>query len=208
MKTINFIKTLIICFLLLETLQINAQQNFAIYNNTFIGKTYNIQISLKGKDEYSLYIDAMPLDKLHKIGGITINQKQMEDFVLALKDARLKYEEWVKIAKENNVKELDKVMALKSTSGSFFQFGDKWNFQFLVNLKFNFKILNQEDGIKYLLIVNTGELKSSSNEFIEVDGFVLVFSSTKEIDEFSSAISLEKIQEFINKPKKEELFKD
>ena len=201
-------KTLIICFLLLETLQINAQQNFAIYNNTFIGKTYNIQISLKGKDEYSLYIDAMPLDKLHKIGGITINQKQMEDFVLALKDARLKYEEWVKIAKENNVKELDKVMALKSTSGSFFQFGDKWNFQFLVNLKFNFKILNQEDGIKYLLIVNTGELKSSSNEFIEVDGFVLVFSSTKEIDEFSSAISLEKIQEFINKPKKEELFKD
>lgn len=78
----------------------------------------------------------------------------------------------------------------------------------MVNLKFDFKILESNGEVKYLLLIRTGELQSSSNQFMKVDGFVLVFSSTKEIDEFTAAISTEKITEFVNKPKKDELFKD
>jgi hypothetical protein len=43
---------------------------------------------------------------------------------------------------------------------------------------------------------------------MKVDGFVLVFSSSKEIDDFTTIISPEKITEFLNKPKNEDLFKD
>jgi hypothetical protein len=77
-----------------------------------------------------------------------------------------------------------------------------------VNLKFDFKILESKGETRYLLLIRTGELQSSSNQFMKVDGFVLVFSSSKEIDDFIAAISTEKITEFLNKPKKDTLFKD
>ncbi|NBV91055.1 MAG: hypothetical protein EBR91_02665, partial [Flavobacteriia bacterium] len=96
----------------------------------------------------------------------------------------------------------------KSKVVGYFLYGNEWNFQFLVNLKFDFKILESKGEIKYLLLVKTGELQSSSNEFMKVDGFVLVFSSSKEIDDFTSIISTEKITAFLNKPKNEDLFKD
>ena len=57
-------------------------------------------------------------------------------------------------------------------------------------------------------LLRTGELQSSSNQFMKVDGFALVFSSSKEIDDFVNAISPEKITEFLNKPKNDALFKD
>ena len=43
---------------------------------------------------------------------------------------------------------------------------------------------------------------------MKVDGFVLVFSSVNEIDNFTNEISTQKINEFINKPKSKDLFKD
>jgi hypothetical protein len=204
----NFLKPFTICFFVLTTLQGKAQDEFTSYDNSYNGKTYEIQISAKEKEKFSLYINAMSLDEIHDKGGITIDQKQHQDFLNALTEAKLKYEEWVKTAKENDVKELDKTMTIKSNTGGYFLYGSKWNFQFLVSLKFDFKILESKGEIKYLLLVRTGELQSSSNEFMKVDGFVLVFSSANEINKFTTAISKEKITEFINKPKKEELFKD
>ncbi len=204
----NCIKILTLCFFALLATNSKAQEKFTSYDNTYGGKTFEIQISSKDKEKFSLYIDAMSLDRTHEKGGITIDQKQHQDFLNAIAEAKTKYEEWVKTAKENNVKELDKTLTVKSKAGGYFLYGSKWNFQFLVNLKFDFKILESKGEIKYLLLIRTGELQSSSNQFMKVDGFVLVFSSTKEIDEFTTAISTEKITEFINKPKKDALFKD
>ncbi len=194
--------------IIVTTLQIKAQEKFATYDNTYAEKSYEIQISSKEQEKFTLYIDAMSLDKIHNKGGITIDQKNYPEFMNALAEAKLKYEEWVKTAKENNVKELNKAMTIKSKSGGYFAYGSKWNFQFLVNLKFDFKILESNAETKYLLLIRTGELQSSSNQYMKVDGFVLVFSSSKEIDGFTSVISTEKITEFLNKPKKEALFKD
>jgi hypothetical protein len=191
----------------LTTLQSKAQEKFTSYDNTYGGKTYEIQISAKEKDKFTLYIDAMSLDALHDKGGIMVKEKQHQDFLNSIAEAKLKYEEWVKTAKENNVKELDKSMSIKSKVGGYFQYGD-WNFQYLVNLTFDFKILESKGELKYLLIIRTGELQSSSNQFMKVDGFVLVFSSVGEIDTFTNEISTQKINEFINKPKAKDLFKD
>jgi hypothetical protein len=168
----NLTKSLTICIFALATLQSNAQEKFSTYDNTYSGKTYEIQISAKETDKFSLYIDAMSLDRTHEKGGINIDQKKYPAFLEAITEAKLKYEEWVKTAKENDVKELSKTMKIKSKAGGYFLYGSKWNFQFLVNLKFDFKVIESNGEIKYLLLIRTGELQSSSNQFMKVDGFV------------------------------------
>ena len=183
-----------------------AQESFSSYENSYIGNSYPIQIASKDKEKFTLYIDAMSLDATHKTGGIMINEKKYQEFLDAINEAKVKYEEWIKTAKDNNIKELDKTMTLKSKVGGYFLYGSEWNFQFLVNLKFDFKILESKGEIKYLLLLRTGELQSSSNQFMEVRGVTLVFTSIKEIDTFVSLIAKDKIEEFINKPKKEALF--
>jgi hypothetical protein len=194
--------------LLFAAAKSTAQEKFTTYDNTYGGKTYEIQISSKVADKFTLYIDAMSLDRVYEKGGIKIDQKQHPAFLEAISEAKSKYEEWVKTAKENNVKELSKEMSIKCKSGGYFLYGSKWQFQFLVNLKFEFRILESAGNVKYLLLIRTGELQSSSNQFMKVDGFVIVFSSSEEIDEFTSLISTEKITEFISKPQKDDLFKD
>lgn len=202
----NKTSSLFIACLMLLGLKSFSQEKFTTYDNSYAGKTYDIQISTKDKDNFTLWIDAMSLDKLHEHGGLMVKQKQYQDFINALNDAKLKYLDWLKTAKENNVKELDKSMSIKSKVDSYFQYGD-WEFDYNIFLTFDFKILESKGELKYLLIIRTGELQSSSNEFMKVDGFVLVFSSASEIDTFVNDISMQKINEFINKPKAKDLFK-
>ena len=148
----------------------------------------------------------MSLDASHDKGGIMINEKQYQGFIDVIKDAKVKYEEWIKTAKENNVNQLDKQMPFKSRADAYFLYGTKWNFQFDFNLTYEFRIMENKGEIKYLMLVKTGELQSSSNQFMKVRGVTLVFTSIKEIDAFISLIAKDKIEEFINKPKKEALF--
>ena len=70
-------------------------------------------------------------------------------------------------------------------------------------LTFNFRII----GDKFLLIVKTDELVSSSNQFMKVDGLAIIFSNPEEIDKFLSKINVSDIQKFISKPQPENLFK-
>lgn len=42
---------------------------------------------------------------------------------------------------------------------------------------------------------------------MKTNGVVLVFTSSKEVDDFINTISLNKITEFLSKPKKEAIFK-
>ena len=186
----------------------NGQETFTSYDNTYAKKTYDIQLSLKDAEKFTLFIDAMSLDDLHEQGGLMVDEKKYQGFIDALNEAKLKYQEWEKTAKDNNVKELDKEMLIKSKVAGYFLYGGDWHFQYIVNLTFDFKILESDGEIKYLLIVRSGKMQSSSNQYMDVDGVVLVFSSVEEIQEFLDTISLQKINEFRNKPKAEDLFKD
>lgn len=194
--------------LLFTATNVKAQEKFSTYENSFVQKTYPIQISVKEKDDFVLYVDAFSLDKIHSDGGITIKSNKYQDFLNALTEAKGKYEEWVKTAKENNIKELDKSMTISSVVDGYFLYGTKWNFQFGVFLKFDFRVREIDGKVQHILLVKTGELQSSSNQFMTVNGFALIFTSTQEIDDFLSKISMDKIKEFQNKPKKEDLFKD
>jgi len=205
MKTINSILT--ITLFVFAMLTLNAQEKFGTYDNSYANSTYDLKIA-NSKNKFSLYIHAMSLDDTHKKGGILIEEINHPEFVKSLTDAKLKYQEWLKTAKENNVKELTKKMLIQSKADGFFLYGSEWNFQFSLDLSYEFKILELKGEIKNLLIIRTGELTSSSNKYMKVDGFVLVFSNLKEIDDFINKISAAKITEYLNKPKKEDLFKD
>ena len=193
--------------IMISGLQMKAQEKFTTYDNIYAKKTYDIQLSSKDNDKFTLYIDAMSLDNMHETGGFMVDEKKYQGFIDALKEAKIKYQDWEQTAKANNVKELDKQMEIKSKVAGYFLYGGDWHFQYLVNLTFNFKILESDGEVKNLLIVRSGKMQSSSNQFMDVDGFVLVFSNTNEIQEFIDSISLEKIKEFKNKPKAEDLFK-
>ena len=79
------------------------------------------------------------------------------------------------------------------------------NFDFSVNLKARYKIVNE----KYLLIIDSDGLQSSSNQYIKSDGFRIVFSSIQEIDELVSGLDFKLVDEFYNKKKgQEDLFKN
>src|SRR5680860_96209 len=202
----NLITFITLCLLTIITVEESyAQEKFTAYDNTYIGKTFDINLSL---EEEELYIDAMSLDELYDKGGIRISKKQHQDFLNAIAEAKTKYIEWVKIAKENNVKTFNKSMNIKSVVGSYFLYGSEWKSQLIVNLAFDFQILEDEGELTYLLIIRTDELKASSNEHLKVDGFLLVFSSVNEIDAFTNEISRQKINAFIPKPKEKDLFKD
>lgn len=197
---------LFLCFGLVS----RAQENLGTYENTYIEKEYPISISTKPNDaKFTLYIEALSLDNLVSEGGFSIDEKQLSGFVENIKQAKAKYEEWIATAKANNVTSLDKdISVTPSKVTGYFHYGSKWNFDFSVKPTFSFKILEDKGETSYLLIVRTGKLTSSSNEYINCDGFVLTFLSVEEIDAFLKTISQENINEYKNKPKTEDLFKD
>lgn len=186
----------------------NGQDKFTSYSNSYFGKTYPIQIVSKEKGKFALWIDAWSYDRVNDKGGIIINQRNYQNFIDALIQARFKYEEWVKTAKLNNINELSKPMNIKSGADGYFLYGSKWNFQFDINTSFNFEIRDNKGENEYLLFIKTGGLQSSSNQFMKVSGFAIVFRSSDEITKFMDLISEDKILEFVNKPKKEDLFNE
>lgn len=202
----KIILTIFISLFLLAN--ITAQEKFTTYDNSYAEKSYEINLSSKENGKYTLYIEAMSMDKLHETGGLMVESKIHQKFLDALNEAKIKYQEWVQTAKVNNVKELDKEMKIKSRVAGYFLYGSNWHFQYYVNLTFDFKIIESGEEIKYLLIVRSGKMKSSSNQFMDVDGVVLIFTSNDEIEEFVNTITIQKVIDFENKPKSEDLFKD
>ena len=85
----NLITFITLCLLTIITVEESyAQEKFTAYDNTYIGKTFDINLSL---EEEELYIDAMSLDELYDKGGIRISKKQHQDFLNAIAEAKTKY---------------------------------------------------------------------------------------------------------------------
>lgn len=202
-------KKLFTFILILFCGQLSAQDKFATYESDFFKKTHEIQISSEKEGKYKLYIDITSTDRVHEKVGLILNQKTHPKFISSLNTAKLKYAEWCKTAKENNVDDLDKQMDIKNGwVDGYFQYGNDWHFDYMVGLTFEFKVSKTEaDEILYLLIVRTTKLTASDNRFMDVDGGILVFKAEKEIEEFVSTMSLEKIAAYASRPKASELFK-
>lgn len=209
--------------LLLLVLFLNINYTFSqnlveldTYESAFFEKEYKISIyndiSLKKKKDINkyfieYYIRTQPLSSYDSdLTTLIITYNKLEPFINYLNEIRVKYKEWKKTAIENNVKEIEKDFMIKSP---YLQAGftySEWYYDLSVTLSSRFKYLDKIDN--YAIIINSGELKSNSNSFIDSKGFALVFSSEEEIEDFINKLNNEKAIELIkSKEAKEDLFK-
>lgn len=185
------------CLLILAffSLTIRAQDPFTTYENTYCGKKYVIYVSTKG-NIFTLWMNAMPTIDSNETGGIIVNEEHYNEFIEALKLAKLKYEDAVKKAKEKSVTNLTKTIRIFNTVDAYFK-QDKMYKQADVMLGYNFKVQEVDGKLDYLLFVNTGKLTAIMNTSVHSNGCSLVFSSAAEIDDFIGQLSTEKIDRFI-----------
>lgn len=201
MKKILFILLIIPAFIL-------SQDKIAEFEMSYTSKSYEIQIGKKGKG-FSLFIDAIGLDALYDEGGFNYNEKQITNFIANLEYAKKKYIEWKSVAIENNVTEIDKKIDVpeKNSFDGYFRGGSNWHFDSFVSPRFKFKAITVNGELGYYLLILSGELKSTSNQFAKADGFALVFANVEEIDDFLSKIKIDDLKAFLNKKEKNnELF--
>lgn len=200
-------KRIIILFILFFPITAYTQEVFATYEMSYFncGKTtYEMLAEIKNDKIDKIYIEGSSFDASTKKTVLIIEGAHISKFGDYLKAAKDKYIEWTKTAIDNNVKDLNKVIPLESQVKYMvgFIYGD-WNFARNVNLQSRFRV---SDGF-HLLILDTGKLTSMTNEYIQNDGFVIVFNNIKEIDYLLNKISKENLDKVANdKVNKESLF--
>lgn len=162
----------------------------------------------KDKTSYTYWIDALSLDRSIDNVGFMVKKEQLNRFVESLKFANEKYIQWSNIAKENNVKDLTKEIELpkKLVVGGYFTYGD-WKFDYSVKPKIKFLIREGKSGLSHRLIVYSGEMIASDNEYIDCDGAALPFSNLEMMDEFLELLSEKTRNDFlIHQMNKDNLF--
>jgi hypothetical protein len=199
-------KTKVLTLLLIcSTIFSYGQKDYEKYTMSYfdgVGKLdseYQISVS---EQNGKLYIDMYGSDKLRSNGGIIVDTKYREGLRQNLMDSKVKYDEWVKVGKENDVKDMDKKMSKIVSKGikGFFQYGSEWEFDSSVKLSFTFRITESEDGnVRYLMIVRTGDMVSSTNQYMDVDEFMWVFVNGQEVQELIDLLDDTKIETFLNK---------
>lgn len=183
---------------------VQAQKKVSEYSSSFFDKTFEVQASEPKNGIFSFFIHCESKDK-HKVGFI-LKSNDVPDFINSLNEIKQKFSEWEDTAKKNNVTDFDKEFNTKFNSvRTFFTYGSDWHFESGVRVKPYFKVT--QDG-QCLIIFNSRELTASDNQFMTVKGFILAFSSIKEVDEFINALDFDTvINEESKKEKTENLFK-
>ena len=196
-----------IIILLFLPLTIFSQEKIETFE--IFGKEYNLQASEPDAEGYDLYIDGYPADKAVSTGGLMIKSKKIEDFKNAWEEAKLKYIEWTTTAKENNITDLKKEVKVNIPKvEGYFHYGS-WHFDFNVSPYFKYLITEGESEISYGLILYTGTLNASDNQYIDADSFIYAFYSLEDIDNFISLLDPKIVMDhFGEKNSKEDLFKD
>ena len=183
-----------------------SQEKVQTYQMTYFDEVeFDISATMNG-DEVKHYISMYSMEGNHRpvvlmIGG----GDELFDFFDNLKEARNTYAKWDSISVENGVVDLNKQMSIKSKRfQAAFMYSD-WYFDYSVPLSYTFKHI---DGTATLLI-RTGELNTPSNQYIDSDGGIFVFSSLEEIDMFIEALQPSHVVEYFkNKANTDTLFED
>lgn len=131
-----------------------------------------------------------------------VKQDNHQEFMDILMEIGAKYEEWTKVAKDNNVKELMKDIKHKPLWVSvYFRYGNSVHRGFD---DIQAKFMVDEEG--YVLVLTAGSTQSNSNQFIQNDFSLISFRSKEDFDTFLSLISVERAQKELAKPKAVDLF--
>lgn len=191
-------KVFLFAFALFFSLSLFAQDKVSEYSMTYFGdKMYDIEASAVKNGSFTFYVYCEPKGSTEKI-GFYIKNKKVEEFCNQLNSIKPKFAEWSKTAKDNSVTDYDKKFDTDFSSvDAFFLYGSKWCFTYSIRFKPYFKVT--KDG-ECLIVFNIGELTAASNRFMTSKGFMMVFKSEEEIDEFIKALDIQKV---LNKGEKD-----
>lgn len=173
-------KSLILIMSMFVSLSMNmiAEQTVGTFKNTYFGKNFTIEASQKNNKLERVYIEVEANDS--KSAFISVDGDDLERFKTSLELVRDKFLSWVKIAKDNNVTEMNKEFDIKFPSVSVAWSGSKWWFAFNRKLTMSFIIL--DDG--KMLAKWCPKVVSSSNKYID-ETIYFVFETE---DDFNSLL--------------------
>lgn len=136
--------------------------------------------------------------------SLLIKHYKYDKFIEYLENIKSKYVEWKNIAIANNIEEINKTIEIKAPIiDAVFHYSD-WHMDGLVHLETKFTKFDDN----FSILINSDELTSWSNEFIKNKGFLMIFRSEEEIEDFINKLNNEKAIELIkSKEAKEDLFK-
>lgn len=165
----------------------HAEKVVGSYLSQYFDQTYEIEAAETKTGALSIYIQVSAKSTGTR-AMINLTGSEIGAFKSALLQTKDKFVEWSKVAKDNNVAEMNKEMDIKFPSMTVCWLGSKWFFSFGVKIKPSFIIL---DSGKHVVSF-TKTVKSSSNEYID-EKIYLVFEDPAEIDELLSQINEDKI---------------
>lgn len=177
-----------------------AQKKIGTYTSSYFDHSYDVEYSTKTKDYYIQIQGLMPSQKIYFI----LESSKVDEFRKALADAKEKYEEWSKVAKENNVSKFRKKMDISFPNGSVAWLGSEWRFCLYAKPKPSFVVTN--DGLCTLSLFSDNKFAASDNQYITVEAY-WAFGSADDIEELDSLLDesiINKLKE--NEAKTEDLF--
>lgn len=185
----------------------SAQEKVNDYTMSYFEvPSYDISAT-EEKGEISYYVSMYSMEgKSSPVILMIDGDSELDDFVADLQTAANTYAKWDSVSVANSVTDLNKEMSV-STRGlkTAFLYGSSWNFDYSSPLSYTFKHLDEVPN----LLIRTGELQSVSNEYIDSDGGIFVFSSIEEINEFIRALDPKYARDhFMEKASKDNLFDD
>lgn len=193
-------KTLLLISIMLLAICAYAEQTVGRYQNTYFGKEFEIEASQKNEKIETVYIGIVAKDA--KSAFISVDGKDLESFKTALELVKTKYLDWVKVAKENNVTEMDKEFDIKFPSVSIAWSGSKWWFAFGVRIKMRFLILDNGK----MVAVWAPKVTSSSNRYID-EQIYFALEGEEDFDSLISQLNYQTIlDQLLNKKNNEDLF--
>ncbi|MBP3773764.1 MAG: hypothetical protein ILA34_00240 [Bacteroidaceae bacterium] len=169
-----------------------AQKEVDKYYNNYWDKEFKIlatELKTAHDTDYELYIGVMG-ESSSKDVYLSLKSSKIPDLIAFLQNVRSKYEEWCKVAQENNVKDLRKEMDFVSPGMTVSWYGTKWWFSFYQEFRPSFMILDNGK----MVVSMYKKVVSSSNKYIDQKVY-FVFDRANDIDGLIKKIQPEVILE-------------
>jgi hypothetical protein len=183
-----------------------SQEKIDSYHNSAANKEYNISITQPNKKGvFTYWIECKSIDSRSTQAVLFIDSDKIQDFITYINYLKEIHSKWSDTAKANRVNEISKAIDYKSKNyNGAFSYGE-WNFDNSIYLNATFKILIGE----YYTIINSGELKSISNQFIKSDGFMFSFNKDSDFEDLIKKLNNEESIKILEIAKsKDDLFKN
>lgn len=184
-----------------------TQEKIDSYYNSAANENFDISVDQPDKKgNFTYYFECKSIDLSSKQSAIFIQSNDIHEFITFIVYLKDIHQKWSETANNNKVTELVKDIEYKNIIvNAAFGYGT-WQATKGVRLKASFKILS---GKYYIIINNSRNLISSTNQFIKSDGFMFSFNKPEDFEDLIEKLNNEECLKILSEKKsKEDLFKN